>query len=141
MRLTKFTDYAVRICLFLGMHQDRTVPIPEMAEAYGLSRNNLMKVAQRLAEGGFLRTERGRAGGVRLALPASEIRLGQVVRHMEGEGSLVDCGGCPPDSGCGLARTFTEARQAFYRTLDEVSLAEAAAAHAGAPAPKRAACA
>ncbi|WP_172331397.1 Rrf2 family transcriptional regulator [Mangrovicoccus sp. HB161399] len=129
MRLSKFTDYAVRICLYLAAHQDRIVPIAEMARAHDLSKNNLMKVAQQLIEGGFLESLRGRAGGVRLARPASGIRLGQVVRHMEGDCTIVDCGGCLLTGSCGLLEPFAEAQLSFYRSLDRLSLADALLMH------------
>ncbi|WP_108258718.1 RrF2 family transcriptional regulator [Mangrovicoccus ximenensis] len=131
MRLSKFTDYAIRICLYLGAHQDRIVTVAEMARAHGLSKNNLMKVALQLVEGGFLESTRGRAGGVRLARPAPEIRLGQVVRHMEGDGGLVDCGGCLLTGACGLPGPFAEAQAAFYAALDRLSLADALLSHPG----------
>lgn len=124
MHLSKFTDYALRVCLYLGAHQDRLVPISEITQAHGLSQSNLMKVVSQLVDGGFLNSTRGRSGGVRLSRPASEIHIGEIVRHMEGDGKIVDCSTCLLQGACGLVRTLREAKEAFYQSLDRVSLAD-----------------
>lgn len=129
MHLSKFTDYALRVCLYLGAHQDRIVPISEITRAHGLSQSNLMKVVQQLVEGGFLKSTRGRSGGVTLARPAAEIRVGEVARFMEGDSGLVDCSTCILIGACGLVRGLNEAKNAFYQYLDRSSLADAVLAH------------
>ncbi|MAU47655.1 MAG: DNA-binding transcriptional regulator [Yangia sp.] len=129
MHLSKFTDYALRVCLYLGAHQDRVVPISEITRAHGLSQSNLMKVVQQLVEGGFLKSTRGRSGGVTLARPAAEIRVGEVARFMEGDSGLVDCSTCILIGACGLVRGLNEAKSAFYQSLDRSSLADAVLAH------------
>lgn len=129
MRLSRFTDYALRACLYLAANDDRLVPISEITKAHGLSHANLMKVVQRLVEGGILESTRGRRGGVTLARPAEDIATGEVVRVMEGDMFLVDCAGCLLEANCGLVRTLAMARRAFYATLDAVSLRDAVGAH------------
>lgn len=129
MHLSKFTDYALRVCLYLGAHQDRVVPISEITRAHGLSQSNLMKVVQQLVEGSFLKSTRGRSGGVTLARPAAEIRVGEVARFMEGDSGLVDCSTCILIGACGLVRGLNEAKSAFYQSLDRSSLADAVLAH------------
>lgn len=129
MRLSKFTDYAIRTCLYLAAHTERTVPISEIAGAHRLSQSNLMKVVNQLVDGGFVRSVRGRSGGVSLARPAEDIHMGAVARHMEGDGMLVDCSSCILLGACGAVPVLRDARAAFYETLDRVTLAEAVAAH------------
>ncbi|MCC6105877.1 Rrf2 family transcriptional regulator [Acetobacter sp.] len=91
MRLTLYTDYALRTLLYLGVHADRRVSIREVAEAYGISENHLVKVIHHLGRGGFVDTLRGRGGGLMLARPADQINVGDVVRHTEEDMALVGC--------------------------------------------------
>lgn len=129
MHLSKFTDYALRVCLYLGARQDRLVSISEIAQAHGLSHGNLMKVVKNLVDGGFLKTTRGRAGGVELARAAEEIHVGEIARYMEGDTSMVDCSSCILKGACGLTRALREAKLAFYAHLNQYSLADALHAH------------
>lgn len=131
MRLSRFSDYALRACLYLGAHEGRVVPISEIVRAHGLSQNNLMKVVTMLVEGGILRSVRGRNGGVALARPAAEIRVGEIVRLMEGDAAMVDCSTCLLRGQCGLVRALKEAKDAFYAALDRHDLAEALRARPG----------
>ena len=102
MRLTQFTDFAIRVMLYLAAHEDRLCSIGEIAGAYGISQNHLMKVVSDLAGSGYVQSLRGRGGGIRLARPAAEINIGQMVRHTEGKVDLVGCGGCPLAPACGM---------------------------------------
>ena len=129
MHLTKFTDYALRISLYLAAHPERLVPIAEMARGHDLSHSNLMKVVTRLVEGGFVDSVRGRNGGVHLAKPAAEIRVGDMVRYMEGDAKLVDCEHCILQHACGLVSVLAKARIAFYKELNTATLADAVTAH------------
>ncbi|MCR8549321.1 Rrf2 family transcriptional regulator [Salipiger sp. P9] len=129
MHLSKFTDYALRVCLYLGAHQDRLVPISEIARAHRLSQSNLMKVVHQLVDGGFLKSTRGRSGGIALARPAAEIRVGEVTRYMEGDAQMVDCSTCILRGACGLVGGLKEAKDAFYQNLDRFSLADSVLAH------------
>ncbi|WP_380872787.1 HTH-type transcriptional regulator NsrR [Sphingomonas sp. DBB INV C78] len=124
MKLTRHTDYALRMLLYLAAHPDRLCSIAEIARAYDISQNHLMKVANELGRIGHIETVRGRNGGLRLARPANEIILGTVVRDMEEGFDLVDCGGCVIVPVCGLPGVLRQATRAFVETLDRYSLAD-----------------
>lgn len=129
MRLTSYTDYAFRLLMFVALREDRLSTIEDVAEAYGISRNHLMKVAQALSSAGFLYSLRGRTGGIRLGRPAGEIRLGEVIRVTEEDLAIAVCfagrdHGCPIAPYCGLKLTFQEAFAAFMAVMDQTSLAD-----------------
>lgn len=128
MQLTLHTDYALRALIYLAL-SDEGATIAEIASRYGISRNHLVKVAHNLGKAGLIETTRGRAGGLRLARPAADINLGQVVRLMEPHFNLVECfdkehDTCVIAPACGLRRALFEAQQAFLRTLDAYTLAD-----------------
>ncbi|MBU6418416.1 MAG: Rrf2 family transcriptional regulator [Proteobacteria bacterium] len=135
MRLTRFSDYAIRVLLYLATHNDRLCSIAEIAQAYGISQNHLMKVVSDLAGPDYVHSLRGRRGGIRLARPAEEINIGQLLRHTEGKVDLVGCGECILASSCGMTCVFKEAVQNFFWALDRYSLAEVMAK--GAPSQLR----
>jgi len=124
MRLTRYTDYALRVLLHLGArdHNDGLASIGEIAALYKISQNHLMKVVQDLGKAGFVRTVRGRSGGVALARPADQIVIGQVVRQTEEGFQLVDCEGCVIAPACTLPRVLNEATAAFIAVLDKYTL-------------------
>lgn len=122
MRLTRYTDYAMRVLLYLGARQDRLCSIAEIAQAYGVSQNHLMKVVSDLVGAGYLVSVRGRFGGVRLARPPAEINIGAVVRHTEDGFDLVDCGSCVIAPACGLTGALHQALAAFMKVLDGYTL-------------------
>ncbi len=124
MRLTRYTDFAIRIMLYLAAHEERLCSIGEIAESYGISQNHLMKVASDLAGSGYVQSLRGRGGGLRLARPASEINIGEMVRHTEGQVDLVGCGSCALAPACGMVCAFKNAVEAFFTTLETYSLAD-----------------
>lgn len=124
MRLTRYTDYAMRVLLYLGARQDRLCSIAEIARAYDISQNHLMKVVHDLGKAGYVASVRGRMGGIRLARPAEEIRIGTVVRHTEDGFDLVDCGSCVIAPACGLTGVLREALGAFMAVLDRYTLAD-----------------
>jgi Rrf2 family nitric oxide-sensitive transcriptional repressor len=130
MRLTQHTDYAIRVLMFAASLWDsgRLASIREIAEAFGVSENHLMKVVHRLGQGGFLQTVRGRNGGLRLAREPARIRIGEVVRGIEEDFSLVECftdrSTCPLTGACGLARALDRAKAAFIGELDRYTLAD-----------------
>jgi Rrf2 family nitric oxide-sensitive transcriptional repressor len=124
MRLTTFTDYTLRVLMYLALHSDRFVTIPEIAAAYGISANHLMKVVQHLGAGGNVLTLRGPRGGLRLARPAETIRIGDVVRSTEPELALAPCPACVIRSGCVLTCVLDRALAAFMAVLDESTLAD-----------------
>lgn len=129
MRLTTFSDYTLRVLMYLAIEPKRLATIPEIASAYGISENHLMKVVHRLARSGVVESVRGKGGGVRLASPAAEIRLGQIIRASEGECAIVECfsaenNTCRITPACRLSKILADAFAGFYQTLDTYTLAD-----------------
>lgn len=129
MRLTVYTDYSLRLLMFVAVKDDGLATISEVAAAYGISKNHLMKVAHQLGVAGYVETMRGRSGGLRLAKPAASIRLGEVVRQTEQDMALVPCfepgnADCAIVSCCGLKRALAKATEAFFAELDRYTLAD-----------------
>jgi len=131
MQLTRHTDYALRVLIHLAAVPSGRATIPEIADAYGLSRNHLMKVVHSLGQGGFIRTQRGRGGGFALAADPADIRIGAVVRHSEPDMAMADCASCAIRPACGLSGILAQAVSAFLTVLDGYSLADAARNRAG----------
>jgi Rrf2 family transcriptional regulator, nitric oxide-sensitive transcriptional repressor len=131
MRLTMFTDFALRALMRLAGDPDRSSSTGEIAEEFGISRNHLAKVVRDLADSGFIATQRGVGGGFALARPPQAITLGEVVRALEGTSALVECfrqdgGDCVLTPRCRLKAKLAAAREAFLRELDKTTLAECA---------------
>ena len=130
MRLTLFSDYSLRMLMYTHAAGDRLVTIEEMADAYGISRAHLMKVATTLTRAGYLDAVRGRSGGLRLAKPAEEIVLGDVVRATEPDFALVECfvtgNRCVITKCCRLQGVLREALEQFINVLDRHTLASIA---------------
>lgn len=130
MRLTSFSDYALRALMYAHACEGRLVTIEETARTYGISRAHLMKVVNILTREGFLRGVRGRSGGFTLGRPASEINLGAVVRATEPDFALVECfnldNRCAIASVCSLPVILNEALGAFAAVLDRHTLADIA---------------
>jgi len=129
VRLTIYTDYALRLLMYLALKDDGLATIAEIADSYGISKNHLMKVAHQLGVGGYVGTVRGRGGGLRLAKSAEKIGLGEIVRRTEPDMALVPCfkpidGPCPIRSSCVLRHALDKARQAFIDVLDGYSLGD-----------------
>jgi Rrf2 family nitric oxide-sensitive transcriptional repressor len=124
MRLKSYTDFALRVLMHLAAKPDRLVSIGEIARTYRISHNHLTKVVHDLRKQGFLDAVRGRSGGIRLARPARDISVGEVVRHTEAGFDLVDCASCVIAPACALTAALHEARMAFMNVLDGYSLAD-----------------
>lgn len=124
MHLTRHTDYALRVLLHLAVNPGRPVPISAIASAYGISQNHLVKVVHGLVQSGLLVSTRGRSGGVALAKPPEQIRLGQVVADTEPDMQLVDCAGCAIAGVCALPQPLQDATRAFISVLDGYTLAD-----------------
>ncbi|MDO9369373.1 MAG: Rrf2 family transcriptional regulator [Sphingopyxis sp.] len=125
MQLTRFTDYSIRVLIHVASRRDGELSsIQEIADAYDISRNHLMKVVVDLGRAGFLETIRGRGGGLRLGRPAETINLGALVRHTEQSLQLVDCSTCLIAPACVLPRILAEATRAFLAVLDRYTLAD-----------------
>jgi Rrf2 family nitric oxide-sensitive transcriptional repressor len=145
MRLTAFTDFALRALMRLADEPDRSFSTNEIATEFGISRHHLIKVVRDLANGGFVNTQRGVGGGFRLARSPQSITLGEVVRALEQRHALVECfrddgGDCVLKPRCRLKTRLAAAREAFMRELDTTTLAECAypGRPRGKPAPRAA---
>jgi Rrf2 family transcriptional regulator, nitric oxide-sensitive transcriptional repressor len=127
MQLSLHSDYALRVLMALAA-ADRQLSVDEIARRYGISRNHLAKVAQRLQAEGMVQTFRGRGGGMRLAQPASEIGVGDVVRRFENLESFAGCfagaHGCAVNGLCSLKPALHGAVEAFLAHLDQFHLSD-----------------
>jgi len=128
MRLTLWTDYALRTLIYIGVKGERLSTIAEIADSFDISKPHLMKVVNKLGQQGYVETVRGKGGGIRLARKPGQIRVGAVVRDTEEElavlGCLAEPGFCRIQGCCVLRRALREATQAFLHTLDGYTLAE-----------------
>jgi Rrf2 family nitric oxide-sensitive transcriptional repressor len=131
MRLTIFTDYSLRVLIYLGAHRDeeQLATIADIAAAYRISENHLKKVVHHLARHGCVETTRGNGGGMRLARAPDEINIGAVVRLTEDDLALVECfqegePKCPIVSACTLQVALSRALRAFFEVLDGQTLAD-----------------
>jgi Rrf2 family nitric oxide-sensitive transcriptional repressor len=128
MRLTAFSDYTLRVLMVLALEPERRATIPEIAAAYGISENHLMKVVQKLAQSGLVESVRGRNGGIRLAVAPEAIRVGEVVRRAEGDAPIVECltspHACRIGGVCKLQTVLVEGIDALYERLDRYTLAD-----------------
>lgn len=139
MRLTTYSDFALRLMMYLAVRTGRLSTIPDIAGAYGISANHLMKVVQKLGQAGYVETVRGRGGGMRLGRSAEEIGIGELVRFTEPDMDIVPCfqagySDCPLWRACRLKSVLERARLAFLSVLDEFTLADLVRA----PGPLRA---
>ena len=131
MRLTVYTDYALRLMMYLAVRDDGLATIGEVADSYGISKNHLVKVAHQLGVADYVETVRGRSGGLRLARAPEKIGLGELVRRTEPDMALAPCfkpvdAPCAIRSCCMLKRALDKARLAFLETLDGYTLSELA---------------
>ncbi len=124
MRLTRYTDYAIRVLIYLASRPEESASIREVSKAFSISQNHLMKVVQDLGSAKFLLTVRGRNGGIRLARPADQINLGALLRHTEEMNDLLDCDSCFIVRACGLPSVLSEATAAFIGVFDKYTVAD-----------------
>lgn len=136
MRLATFTDYGLRVLMRLAGAPEKPISTGQIAMDFAISQHHLAKVVSDLGLGGFVRSERGRSGGLRLMRPAHEITLGQVVRHLERKFAIVECfradgGECVLRPRCRLRPQLSAAREAFMAELDRTTLEDCAWPGAG----------
>jgi Rrf2 family transcriptional regulator, nitric oxide-sensitive transcriptional repressor len=130
MRMTMYTDYALRVLMYLGAKKDGELStIQGISDAYGISKNHLMKVTHKLGQLGYVETVRGRGGGVRLAVPPEDINIGTVVRQTEDDFNIVECfsttaNQCVLSPICGLRGALNQALLAYLAVLDQHTLAD-----------------
>jgi Rrf2 family transcriptional regulator, nitric oxide-sensitive transcriptional repressor len=132
MKLTVFTDYSLRVLIYLAADPARRATIAEIAESFGVSENHLVKVIHFLGRQGWIATVRGKGGGIQLAMPPERLNIGRVVRGTEGAAVLAECfsedggGHCTISHCCRLKGVFAEAVKAFYAVLDRHTLSDLA---------------
>lgn len=130
MQLTHFTDLGLRVLMYLS-HSDRDTPvtISEVAERFDASRNHLVKVVHFMAQQGWLITTRGKGGGLALARPVTDYKLGEIIRGLENVTEMIDCADppCALRGRCQLKSILDRAMNAFFEVLDEYTLADAVA--------------
>ena len=129
MQLTFYSDYSLRILMYLALKGDALVRVSEIAEQFDISRNHLLKVVRNLARGGFIKSYRGKRGGIELGRGPEEINIGEVFRYTEGPLRPVECfdpakNRCVISGACGLAPVLQEACDSFLATLDRYTLAD-----------------
>lgn len=129
MHLTRYSDYALRVLMYLGMRDDRLSTIHEIATQYGISENHLTKVVHQLGRAGLIKTIRGRNGGLQLGKPPARINVGKVVRLTEADFGIVECfnretNKCVLQGACVLQKALSEALAAFLAVLDGYTLAD-----------------
>ena len=126
MRLSAFSDYSLRVLMFLGSHRERLSTILEIAEFYGISENHLMKVVNQLSTMGYVETVRGKGGGMRLAMEPKKIKLGDVIRNTESDFALAECFGdnsvCRIQTACALQTVLSSALAGMFNVLDKHTL-------------------
>jgi Rrf2 family nitric oxide-sensitive transcriptional repressor len=128
VQLTRYSDYSLRVLIYLALDPERLVTIEDIAQGYDISKAHLMKVVHQLGLRGYVETVRGRGGGLRLARRPEEIRVGEVVRWTE-EMDLVECfdpasSQCAIEPVCGLRSALHEALAAFLAALDRYTIAD-----------------
>jgi Rrf2 family nitric oxide-sensitive transcriptional repressor len=129
MQLTRYSDFSLRVLIYLAVQPTGLATIEEISRAYGISRAHLTKVVHQLGRGGFLVTVRGRRGGIRLARAPEDISVGDVVRYTEDRLDLVECfdsktNQCRIEPACGLRGVLAEALDSFMKVLDAYTLAD-----------------
>ena len=128
MHLTTFSDYTMRVMMYLGLQHGQLVTISDIAQAYKISENHLMKVVHHLAQQGYIETVRGKGGGLRLAREPNTVNIGEMIRISEGDTSLLPCldtnGTCCIQPSCKLVGILREAQVALFTVLDKYTLAD-----------------
>ena len=126
MRLTNFSDYALRMLMYAASAGERLITIEEVARVFGVSKTHLNKVANTLTRAGYLRAVRGRSGGLRLGRAPQDIGIGDVIRLTEPDFALVECfatgSQCVLTQRCKLSRMLMDATDSFQATLDRYTL-------------------
>ena len=127
MQLTQYTDYSLRVLIYLGVNEQHLATISEISESYGISRNHLVKIVHQLGQHGYIETRRGKGGGIQLSRSPAEINIGEVIRRSEGNFNIVECfnegkQACSIVPGCRLKTVIAEAMDSFFSVLDHYTL-------------------
>ncbi|WP_019613368.1 RrF2 family transcriptional regulator [Psychromonas ossibalaenae] len=128
MHITRYTDYSLRVLIYLAVNNNQLATINEIAKSYDISKNHLMKIVQQLNVKEHLLAVRGKNGGIKLNRQPSDINIGSLVREIEDKNKLVECfaenNQCVITPDCQLKRIFAEAQENFFKTLDKYTLAD-----------------
>ena len=126
MRLTKFTDNSLRVIIYVSANGDRKVNISEVAEACAIPRNHLTKVIHSMAVKGLITTTRGKGGGISMARPPNQLKVGEIIRAMEGTEEIINCETpkCPMARLCELRSILHKGQNAFFTAMDEYTVAD-----------------
>ena len=128
MNITRFTDYSLRVLIYVALNDKELVTIKSISEQYKISKNHLMKIVQELNTQGYLQSIRGKNGGIKLGKPANSINVGDLIRHFEANSTLVECFGdnnlCIITPACKLKAMFADAMEAFYESLSQYTIAD-----------------
>lgn len=127
MQLTRFSDYALRLLMYVSRGDgSRPITIAEVGQQFDISHNHLVKVAARLSKLGWITATRGRHGGLQLGPDAAQLSIGTILRELEGHKAIIDCTDppCALHGNCRLKRALDEAEEAFYKSLDGITLGE-----------------
>lgn len=128
MKLSTFTDYSLRVLMYLATNTGGRATIAQIAQAFGVSEHHLVKVAHSLGRAGWLANVRGKGGGLELAVPPDKIGVGAVVRHTEGRAVMAECfeddNDCSIAADCRLKGVLSEAVKSFYAVLDRYTIAD-----------------
>lgn len=126
MQITRYTDYSLRVLIYLAINNQRLSTINEIAQSYDISKNHLMKIVQQLNIEEYIVAIRGKNGGIKLNKTPSDINIGTLVRNIEDKTKLIECFGagnqCVITPSCQLKQIFAKAQQSFYKTLDAYTL-------------------
>lgn len=138
MHLTRYTDYSLRVLIYLGTHPEERITIAQITEHYDISRNHLVKVVHNLGQLGYIHTIRGKSGGMHLAMLPHEINLAVIIRRIEPHMNLLECfdeqtNTCPITMQCKLKSILFQARRAFINVLNDYTLADLLASESDAP--------
>ena len=130
MQLTLYTDYTLRVLVYLSLQPEQTITISEIADFYAISRNHLVKVVHNLATLGYIHTTRGKGGGLRLAVNPTQVTIGEIVRKVEPNFDIVECfnaqnNKCVIEPLCALKNALWQANREFLAALDRHTLADA----------------
>tara|TARA_R110002049_G_scaffold98125_4_gene238851 strand:- start:950 stop:1387 length:438 start_codon:yes stop_codon:yes gene_type:complete len=128
MRLASFTDYSLRVLIYLALKEDERSTVSEIADKYQISKNHLVKVVHNLSSMGMINSFKGKGGGLTLSQKPEKIIIGHLIKKLENESHLVECfspsGNCIINPTCQLKKALALAEKNFYNTLNEFTLAD-----------------
>ncbi len=129
MHLTNYTDYSLRVLLYLVLHPNQRVSIQEISDFYNISKDHLVKIVHHMSQLGYIKTTRGQGGGIQLSANPQELCIGEVVRNMEPHFHIVECfnhekNQCQVTPICHLKEIFHEAMDSFLQVLDQYTLSD-----------------